>query len=88
MKVLCVDTPAHSYTIQGVKATIPPIYVGNEYTVVDIVNWHFRGKDWVVYELLEIPAAPMHFYYASDLFAELSNEDETELVNTKEEVYA
>lgn len=87
MKVLCVDTPKQCYTISGVKTDMPPIYVGSYYSVVDVKNWHFRGRDWVTYELAEIPPNPMKFLYASDLFAECSDIEEAELVNTKEEVY-
>lgn len=86
MKVLCIDTIKQCYTKKGKKSTMPPVYIGNYYTVVGRMNWFHNGKDWLLYELEEIKPNPMKYYYASDLFAECGVDvDELELVNTKEE---
>lgn len=88
MKVICVDTVKGSFTSSGKKTDMPPVYVGNEYNVVDKKSRSFKGKTWVLYELDEIKPNPHVFLYCSDLFAECSTGiDETELVNEKVEVY-
>jgi len=89
MKVICVDSVANCHYSNGKKAHgIPPVIIGSEYTVINKVSQNVLGKTWLFYELLEIRPSPFVNYYASDLFAELSDIDENELVNTKEEVYA
>lgn len=88
MTVLCVDEIHESLTCYGKKATMPPVYVGNYYNVVDKVEWRFMGKTWLLYELAEIKPNPGRCLYASDLFAECSDVDVSEFVTEKEEVYA
>jgi len=51
MKVLCVDTVKDSYTKNGKKAKMPPIYIGTYYNVVGNINWLFKGRNWLLYEL-------------------------------------
>ena len=85
MRVICIDTIADCYHSSGRKGEMPPVYIGNEYTVIDIVTRFVFNRTWVLYELEEIKPSPITCYYASDLFAEISDVDGVELLNTKAE---
>lgn len=82
-KVICVNsgTPGKTHDNLGNKGVfVPKIFVGSEYTVVDVME----NEHGIFYELLERPADILNvFFYDSKLFSELSDLDETELVNEK-----
>jgi hypothetical protein len=88
MRVLCIDGVSVGHigiaalTGQKWNATSSAVVIeGEVYTVVD--TFEFDGG--LFYELAERPA---EFVYLSRRFIPLSNANEMELVNTKEDSYA
>lgn len=84
MRVICLLTgnPDKTFDCMGNKGVyVPPVYVGNEYTVVD-KDIH-NGR--LFYELAEVPPDGfIHFQYESKMFGIPSDIDETELVKDRE----
>ena len=83
MKVICILEPRSMYDSDGnrVEGVVSPIRVGNEYNIVLEVEL----PEGCYYKLNEIKEKQL---FHSELFAKLSDIDETELINEREEVYA
>lgn len=81
MKVICIQSASYCHNnIDG--TTLPPtkLNIGGEYNVIDGHNY----SDGYYYELLEIKRYNgMVRLFHSRMFAQVSDIDETELVNEK-----
>lgn len=76
MKVICIKEPTAAYDRENnpIREKLPPIYVGNEYTVIHTVT--FEDGDYYILEEIPFPNS-----FHETLFATISNIDERELVN-------
>jgi len=89
MKVICIQEAKSTFRLTGEKATSPQPRVGEYFHVVGSKSLHFLdGSVEEYYELQEFPPTPNKHLYNAIMFAEVSDIDETELVNAKPEVDA
>ncbi len=84
MKVLCIDEPKFNRTpgeATRMSTPIQTVQVGSIYTVRDVRE--YDGMSY--YSLMEFEA---HYYFTVTIFAPLSDIDELELINAREETFA
>lgn len=87
MKVMCIKESKERFNIMtGDRLPLHGLIIGNIYTVIDDVFVSTLNQS--MYELEEFKPDPKRQLFGKDLFAPLSDIDETELANKKEEVYA
>jgi len=85
MRVMCISPVKNTFDVESnLTDQSPPVEVGSFYTPVDCQSMNTQYGVFEVYRFAEIPPNPKNHWYDVNLFAPLSDADETELVNQKE----
>lgn len=82
MKVICTEQPPNKAWVNGRQVDVPyncMVHVGSEYEVINTRAGHGN------IELYILSGKPKNWGYNPKYFSQISDLDETVLVNTKEE---